>query len=200
MSDTAFQGLDLSVLSPEYRAVFEAQAARVALLEEVNKRLEHLVAEMNHVLHGKKSEKLDEGDRQLAFEDLKIAASEAEEQKQQAAPDTDKPKRKRVSRRNRGNLPEDLTRIEQVVEPDSLMCPCGCGMMHKIGEDRTERLDIVPAQLRAIVTVRPKYACRTCTDGVTQAPAPAAPIEGGLATEGTIAHVLISKYGYHCVS
>lgn len=40
--------------------------------------------------------------------------------------------------------------------------------MHKIGEDRSERLDIVPAQLRVIVTVRPKYACRTCTDGVTQ--------------------------------
>jgi len=197
MSDTAFQGLDLSVLSPEYRAVFAAQAARVAVLEEVNKRLEHLVAEMNHVLHGKKSEKLDEDDRQLAFEDLNIAVSEAEEQKQQAAPDKDKPKRKRVSKRNRGNLPEHLPRIEQIVEPDSLMCPCGCGMMHKIGEDRTERLDIVPAQLRAIVTVRPKYACRSCTDGVTQAPAPAALIEGGLATEGAIAHVLISKYADH---
>ena len=69
--------------------------------------------------------------------------------------------------------------------------------MHRIGEDRTERLDIVPAQLRVIVTVRPKYACRTCTDGVTQAPAPAHLIEGGLATEGAIAHVLVSKYADH---
>jgi len=123
-----------------------------------------------------------------------------------------KPKRKSVAKRNRGNLPENLPRIEQVVEPDSLMCPCGCGSplslgpmalqwrLHKIGEDRTERLDIVPAQLRVIrcptvhvymheVTVRPEYACRACTDGVTQAPAPAALIEGGLATEGAMAHV-----------
>jgi transposase len=69
--------------------------------------------------------------------------------------------------------------------------------MHKIGEDRTDRLDIVPAQLRVIVTVRPKYACRACTDGVTQAPAPAALIEGGLPTEGAIAHVLVSKYADH---
>lgn len=45
-----------------------------------------------------------------------------------------------------------------------------------------------------IVTVRPKYACRTCTNGVTQAPAPAALVEGGLPTEGAIAHVLVSKY------
>jgi hypothetical protein len=42
--------LDLSVLPPEYRAAFEAlqvQAARVAELEAINQRLEHLVAEMN---------------------------------------------------------------------------------------------------------------------------------------------------------
>ncbi len=66
--------------------------------------------------------------------------------------------------------------------------------MVKIGEDRTERLDIVPAQLRVIVTVRPKYACRACEQGVTQASAPAWLIEGGLPTEGAIAHVLVSKY------
>jgi len=60
--------------------------------------------------------------------------------------------------------------------------------LHKIGEDRSERLDIVPAQLRVIVTVRPKYACRACTDGVTQAPAPSHLIIGGLPTEATLAH------------
>jgi len=200
MITAAAKDLDLSVLPPDYRAAFEAlqaTAARVAALEEINKRLEHLVAELNHVVHGKKSEKLSEDERQLAFEDLTIAVSETEEQKRQQTPDTDKPKRKRVARRNRGNLPENLPRIEQVIEPDSLECSCGCGQMHKIGEDRTERLDIVPAQLRVIVTVRPKYACRTCTDGVTQAPAAAYLIEGGLPTEGAIAHVLVSKYADH---
>lgn len=131
MTIAATKDLDLSVLSPDYRVAFEAllaTAARVAALEEINKRLEHLVAEMNHALHGKKSEKLDEDDRQLAFEDLSIAVAEAEEQKRQTAPDSDKPKRKWVAKRNRGNLPEHLPRIEQVVEPDSLTCPCGCGV------------------------------------------------------------------------
>ncbi len=47
------------------------------------------------------------------------------------------------------------------------------------------------------MTIRPKYACRTCTDGVTQAPAPPWLIEGGLPTEGAIAHVLVSKYADH---
>lgn len=196
----AANDLDLSILPPEYRAAFEAlqtTAVRAAELEDIVKRLEHLVAELNHVVHGKKSEKLTDDERQLAFEDLKIAVAEAEEQKQSQAPGDGKPKRKRVAKRNRGNLPEGLPRIEQVIEPDSLECPCGCGAMHKIGEDRTDRLDIVPAQCRVIVTVRPKYACRTCTDGITQAPTPPWLIEGGLPTEGAIAHVLVSKYADH---
>ena len=195
------QDLDLSILPPVYRAAFEAlqvQAARAAELEEINKRLEHLVAELNHAVHGKKSEKLYEDDRQLLFEDLEVAIAEVQERKDIQAPSDNAPNRKPVARRNLGNLPEHLERIEQIVEPDSLICPCGCGQMHKIGEDRSERLDIVPAKLRVIVTVRPKYACRHCTDGVIQAPAPARLIERALPTEGTIAHVLVSKYADHC--
>ena len=83
-----------------------------------------------------------------------------------------------------------------MIEPGSTQCRCGCGEMVRIGEDRTERLDIVPAQLRVIVTVRPKYACRMCEQGVTQAPAHL--IEGALPSEGAIAHVLVSKFADHC--
>ncbi len=72
--------------------------------------------------------------------------------------------------------------------------------LHKIGADRAERLDIVAAQLRVIVTVRPKYARRSCTDGVTQAPSPSHLIMGGLPTEATLAHVLVSKYADHLPS
>ena len=163
---SALPDIDLSAIPEDQRDAVAALLRETASLKEINKRLEHLVAELNHVVHGKTSEKLDEDDRQLAFEDLQIAVSEAEEQKQDQAPSEDTSKRKRVARRNRGNLPKDLPRIERVIEPESLECPCGCGQMHKIGEDRTERLDIVPAQLRVLVTVRPKYACRACTDGV----------------------------------
>ena len=55
----------------------------------------------------------------------------------------------------------------------------------------------MPAQFRVIITRRPKYACRSCTDGVTQAPAPARLIPGGMPTEATVAHVLVSKYADH---
>ena len=112
----------------------------------------------------------------------------------EAAPRT--PSR-RTARRNLGHLPESLPRVERLIEPDSLLCPCGCGEMHRIGEDRTERLDIVPARLRVIVTIRPKYACRRCADGVIQAPAPARIVEGGIPTEALIAQVLVAKYADH---
>lgn len=64
-------------------------------------------------------------------------------------------------------------------------------------EDKSERLDMVPAQFRVLVTRRPKYACRACGEGVRQTPAPTRLIEGGLPTEATVAQVLVSKYADH---
>lgn len=95
-----------------------------------------------------------------------------------------------------GSLPKHLPRVEEVIEPESLVCVCG-GCLHCIGEDVSERLDVVPAQFRVIVTRRPKYACRACTDGVVQGPAPARLIKAGLPTEASVAHVLVSKYADH---
>lgn len=91
--------------------------------------------------------------------------------------------------------PLNLPRVEEIIEPESLICTCGG--LHCIGEDVSERLDVIPAQFRVIVTRRPKFACRACTDGVAQVPAPARLIQAGLPTEATIAHVLVSKYADH---
>lgn len=165
---TAPQDIDLSALPADVAAAFKALATRAAELEALTKRQDALIQELHHALYGKKSEKLTEDERQLAFEDLEVGVSEVEETRGSvtATPAASRPKRAPVNR-NLGNLPLHLPRIEEVIEPESLECPCGCGQMHRIGEDRTERLDIVPAQLRVIVTVRPKYACRACNDGVT---------------------------------
>ena len=189
--------LDLSAIPNAQRAAVQALLEEVAALKDITRRQEHLIAELNHALHGKRSEKLTEDERQLAFEDLSIALAEVEASRETQATRAGKGATRPAPKRNIGNLPAALPRIEEVIEPASLICPCGCGIMHKIGEDRSERLDIVPAQLRVIVTVRPKYACRSCTDGVTQAPAPSRLITGGLPTEATLAHVLVSKYADH---
>ena len=163
-------------------------------LEDRNRRLEHLVRELRRAIYGNKSEKLHPDQLLLAFEELEGALAEAEAD----APASTTPRAKRpAAQRNIGHLPAHLPRVFDVIEPQSTLCPCGCGEMTKIGEDRTERLHVVPAKLQVIVTVRPKYACRKCEEGVTQAPAPVHLIEGALPTEGMIAHVLVSKFADH---
>jgi transposase len=69
--------------------------------------------------------------------------------------------------------------------------------MHRVGEDVAERLEVIPAQFRVIVTRRPRYGCRACESAVVQAQAPARLIEGGLPTEALVAHVLVGKYADH---
>jgi transposase len=52
----------------------------------------------------------------------------------------------------------------------------------------------VPAQLRVRVTRRPRYACRHCQAAIVVAPAPERPIDGGMATEALVVHVMVSKF------
>ncbi|WP_003615378.1 MULTISPECIES: IS66 family transposase [Methylosinus] len=69
--------------------------------------------------------------------------------------------------------------------------------MVRIGEDRSSRLDVTPAQYRVIETVRPRYACPKGCAGVAQAPAPAHLIEGGIPTEALLARVAVAKFSEH---
>jgi transposase len=82
--------------------------------------------------------------------------------------------------------------------PDHVsLVPCCQAPMHVIGEETSQRLDVIPAQFRVLVTHRPKYACRTCEQAVVQAPAPERLIKGSLPTEATVASVLVAKYAWH---
>ena len=76
-------------------------------------------------------------------------------------------------------------------------CACCGGLKHRIGEDVSERLDVIPAQFKVIVTRRPKFACQACAGEVVQAPAPERLIENGIPTEALVAHVLVAKYADH---
>jgi len=205
---SSLDNLDLDALPVNVRAVLLAEHTarrqaeeRADRLQTYAKRLEHLVMEFKRARFAKKSEKLNRDQLELVFEELEAALAEAEaqEEKDGKKNGTGRSKPKREAKRNLGALPIEYPRIENVIEPDSLQCPCGCGkMMVRIGEDRTERLDITPATFRVIVTIRPKYAPPGNCDGkVVQAPAPAHLIEGALPTEALIAHVLVSKYADH---
>ena len=197
MLDTADLPDDVASLKAMLIAAQAREAgkdAQIARKDERIERLEKLVSAFKQAAFGRKSEKTDPDQFDLALEDLEtaMAAIHAEDE-------ADVPVGNRIAKPraiNRGSLPKHLPRVEEIIEPESLVCACGC-CLHCIGEDVSERLDIVPAQFRVIVTRRPKYACRACTDGVVQAPAPARLIQAGLPTEATVAHVLVSKYADH---
>ena len=159
-------------------------------------RLAQILKEMQRHRFGRRAETLPLDQLELGLEDTQ--QTEAAEAARDEKADPDRRKVAAAKRRaNRGSLPAHLPRIESVVDIGDKTCPCCSGALHLIGEDRAERLDIVPAQFRVLVIRRPKYACRTCEDLVIQAQAPARLIEGGLPTEALVAHVVTAKYADH---
>ncbi|WP_017957081.1 IS66 family transposase [Rhizobium leguminosarum] len=197
MLDTADLPDDVAALKAMLIAARQSETDKVAQIARKDdriERLEKLVAAFKQAAFGRKSEKTDPDQFDLALEDLEAAMATIHAEDEADVPAGSRITKPRVI--NRGSLPKHLPRIEEVIEPESSVCACG-GCLHCIGEDVSERLDVVPAQFRVIVTRRPKYACRACTDGVVQAPAPPRLIPAGLPTEATVAHVLVSKYADH---
>ena len=176
----------------------DSETLKAMLLAErmQNERLRQIIKEMQRHRFGRRAETLPEDQMLLGLEDVEQTVASDEATEDQSAP-TERKIRAEKRRNNRGSLPAHLPRIEIVVDIADKSCRCCQGELHRIGEDKSERLDMVPAQFRVLVTIRPKYACRGCEDGVMQAPAPARLIEGGLPTEATIAQVLVSKYADH---
>jgi len=178
-----------------------------AALAEIE-RLRLLIHGLQRNRFGRRSEKLDDEQLQRGLEDLEQSVAEQEAgldaaataaESSSADPSAPEPKpaspRTKPPRRNRGALPAHLPRIEVVVDVEDKACPCCGGSTHVIGEDVAEMLDYTPAQFRVKVIRRPRRGCRACEGAVIQAPAPDRPIDGGMATEALLAHILISKYG-----
>ena len=161
-------------------------------------RLKLQLARLRRQRYGQSSEKLDREIAQLEMrlEDLEenlgeqIAAQQTRSQPHGAT--AFKPRPKSAGRKP---LPAHLPREVVVHEPE-VRCTCGnCdpARLVRIGETKTEVLEKIPARLKVIQHVRPKYACRIC-EAVFQAPAPELPIEKGRPGPGLLANVAVSKY------
>lgn len=100
-------------------------------------------------------------------------------------------------------LPKDLPRevIVHDISDEEKVCGCCADELHRIGEDKSEKLQFIPAQVKVIEHVRPKYTCRTCekegiSNTVKQAPVPHSVIPKGYATPSLLAQIITSKYQY----
>jgi transposase len=172
------------------------------LIRFQHNRIEHLekqVRLLKSKLFGRKSEKpvVDTDDKQLSLFD------EAEDIAEEAPANEDKVTVAGHSRKKGGRkpLPEDLPRIEVIhdIPEEEKTCACGCEMS-RIGEDVSEKLDIIPAKIQVIRHIRYKYACKQCEGveseegAVKTAPLPPQLIPQSISTPGLLAHILTAKF------
>jgi len=100
-------------------------------------------------------------------------------------------------------LPEHLRRLEHHHEPQNTTCPApDCGQpMVRIGQDVSERLDIVPAEFFVHRHIRGKWACKCCQQKgegqLVQEPVEPQIIDKGMPAPGLVAHTLVSRFVDH---
>ncbi len=95
-------------------------------------------------------------------------------------------------------LPEHLRRVEHHHEPESTTCATpACGQpMVRVGEDVSERLDVVPAEFFVHRHIRGKWVCRCCQT-LVQEPVEPQIIDKGMPGAGLLAHTLVSRFVDH---
>jgi transposase len=160
--------------------------------------LKLLIAKLQRLQFGRKSEKLDRqiAQLQLKLEELQTQQADREREVQSTLPVAAAAVLQATNRPTRRSLPEHLPRETRKILPKQEACPdCG-GKLQQLGEDVSEMLEYVPEHFQVIRQVRPKLACADC-DRILQAEAPSRPIERGMAGPGLVAHVLVSKYCDH---
>ena len=108
-------------------------------------------------------------------------------------------------KKGRKPLDPDLPRkiiLHDIDEKDKI---CGCGHeLVKVGEEITERLQIIPEKVYVEQHVRPKWACRYCEGSGDEenpvfriAPTPPTMIPGSIATAGLLAFIFVNKFVDH---
>ncbi|MBB2671458.1 UNVERIFIED_ORG: hypothetical protein GGE44_001009 [Rhizobium esperanzae] len=110
----------------------------IARKDERIARLEKLVAAFKQAAFGRKSEKTDPDQFDLALEDLETAMAVIHAEDEADVPAGNRISKPRVI--NRGSLLKHLPRVEEVIEPKSLTCGCG-GCLNCIGE--TSQSDLI---------------------------------------------------------
>ena len=178
-----------AIIAEQAAALRERDIRLVAAALEIE-RFRAQLAALRRQHYGRSSEKLEAAADQLELHLEELEADFAEQDA--ASPAGPAAKRRRPSTGHKP-LPAHLPREVVVHEPANLCGCCERSQLARLGENVTEVLEKIPATLKVIRHVRPRYACRVC-ERIFQAPAPALPIERGKPGPGLLAHVAVSKY------
>ena len=184
-------------------AALQAENAKISATlrahDQLIQALRLRIAKLKKQAFGQSSEKIEREieQLQLALEDLMIAAAETD-----AAPvnETDTPAPPTLIAaegvmRRRPRVSANAVRERRELDPGTCCPDCG-GDLRLVGEDVSEILDMIAAQMKVVQIARLKKSCRRC-EKMVQVPAPSRPIDGSMAGAGLLAHVLVSKFDDH---
>ena len=168
----------------EKSSLIDAQSEELRTLREYIRLLKHQ-------RFGRKSEQSTDAQIRL-FNEAENTAADAGDKEDASIPVAAHARRKG----GRKPLPDWIPRVEILHDlPDEKkVCGEDGTALERIGEEVCEQLEFVPAKLRVLRHVRPKYACPTCRTGIHTAPMPPQPIPKSLASPTLLAHVAVSKY------
>jgi len=178
----------------------QAIVAKDSRITELEKNVQRLLEQFRLAQHRQFGKRSESAPNQLGL------FNEAEElQEKNREPDADA--RETItytrSKPRRRPLPKDLPRetiVHDLDEADKV-CDCCGGALHKMGEEKSEKLEFIPAQVRVIEHIRPKYSCRHCeqthtTVHIKIAPLPPSPIPKSIATPSLLSQIISSKFQY----
>ena len=207
---TALSPAELAELATQMLAHIAEQGKRIASQAQAIKWRDAKIQSITFQLarlkawkFGAKSERMNAAQREI-FEEA-LAADQADLEAQLAALQQHShpasgaaPDKQQRRQPKREALPPHLPRVEQRIEPEDTRCPtpeCRQPMV-RVGEDISERLDIVPAQFLVQCQIRGKWACRCC-QLLVQEPAAAQVFDNALPTPGLQAHTVVSRFVDH---
>ena len=195
--DPAFLKAMIAALQAENTKMSATLQAHDQLIQRLRLR----IAKLKKQVFGKSSEKIEREIEQLelALEDLLIATAESNttpiKEVDEPAPALSSANSSEKIMRRRPRVSEKAARERRELDPGNCCPECG-GELRLVGEDASEILDMIAAQMKVIEVARLKKSCRCC-EKMVQVPAPSRPIPGSMAGAGLLAYVLVSKFDDH---
>ena len=201
----------LKAMIAELQAENAKITATLRVHDQLVQALRLRIAKLQKLAFGKSSEKIEREIEQLelALEDLLVAVAEEDEAAIDEGQDelaADEPSAPVLRRRPR--VSDATLRERRELDPGTCCPDCG-GDLRVVGEDVSELLDMIAAQMKVIYypavdclqsmrgqIARIKKSCRRC-EKMVQEPAPSRPIPGSMAGPNLLAHVLVSKFDDH---
>ncbi len=196
--------IDTTTLPPEIQKYIQNLEKELSYKDDKIKYLEEKLALQLFRRFGVQAEKINIAQLEL-FDEKEVASEQNDNEESTEADETVEISAHTRAKKGRKPLPKVFPRKEVIIDISEEEKDCACGStLVKIGEERSEKLQVIPAQIYIEVTVRPKYACRECEGSGDEekpvfriAPNPKSIIPGSIVTPGLLSFVFTNKFCDH---